>query len=347
MAPLSRRIIDELTPASKAELKQSFLEKFSEEWDRVATKSNGLIPTFDHASDEFLSQFGETGNAIIKMREFRQRIQDAGGDYSRLKGLIDLPGASPQKSALTLWSQVSPTVYARFLTKGHFQELGEIQIRVLSPSAKRNVSSTDDKNSVAVDLFTLVADSQSALIQPLSFSALFGPLGILVVPELGASPTLASALLAAILASQVVDWDAFYQMSKLMEEMKDQAFRHLVEQGTIALNKVQDELEKPARELGVIDRKTKNTTKDKKDPTREYRKPGGEEALNKDFDKFPGEATSPEPGVEMKTLPNGNKVVKRLKPSKDDSIPTLEFQPQKTGNKIDDRGRIKIRYPKE
>jgi hypothetical protein len=100
------------------------------------------------------------------------------------------------------------------------------------------------------------------------------------------------------------------------------------------------------RETSFCRQATTDTTKDKTQPTRQYEKPGGEEALNKDFDKFPGEATSPEPGVEMKTLPNGNKVVKRLKP-KDDSIPTLEFQPQKTGNKIDDRGRIKIRYPKE
>jgi hypothetical protein len=47
----------------------------------------------------------------------------------------------------------------------------------------------------------------------------------------------------------------------------------------------------------------------------------------------------------MKTLPNGSKVIKRP-PDKNGEV-TLEIQPPKTGNKVDDRRRIKIRYPNE
>lgn len=96
----------------------------------------------------------------------------------------------------------------------------------------------------------------------------------------------------------------------------------------------------------MIDRKTKNITGNEKQPSRNYQKPGGEEALKKDFDKFPGEVSSPEPGIDVKTLPNGSKVIKRPV-NENSTYPTLEIQPGRTGNKVDDGRRIKVRYVQE
>jgi hypothetical protein len=343
MTPESHRIIDEIVPEHKEKLKRSFMERFAETWNRTADKSQGLIPSFDNATDEFLKEFGEAGQTIVKIREFRRLIKSVGNDYPRLSELIQRPGRSPDASIP--WSKISDSIYARFVTKGHFQSIGQIQIRVLSQNLGRGIDSVTEPGA-EIDLSSWVADPMSNSIQPLSFSALYGVTGVLVVPELVTNPVLMGILLGAVLASQPIDWSAFYKMSELAWEAKVPEIDRMIDQGTLALHKAHDELEKPARELGVIDRKTKNISESEKGPSRNYKKPGGEEALKKDFDKFPGDVTSPEPGIDMKILPNGSRIVKRPQ-SVDNEQPTLEIQPPKTGNKIDDGRRIKVRYSKE
>ncbi len=347
MTSESRRIVDDAIPDLKPQLKRSFFEKFAQEWNLVADKSHGLIPSFENVTDEFLEELGDVGTAIIQIRDFRRLIKTAGNDYSRLSQLIHLPGHSAETQGVsTAWSKISENIYARFITKGHFQEVGEFQVRILPATFARKVNSVNTA-SVKVDISSLVADPRSNSIQPLSFSPLYGYAGVLVAPELAANPILLGVLLGVVLASQPVDWNAFHDVGQLGKEMKNSSIRRLLDQGIITLHKAHDELEKPARDLGVIDRKTKKTNKNEKSLTREYEKSGGKKALEKDFDQFPGDATPSEPGVEVKILPNGSKVVKRPIVSENNKAPTLEIQPQKLGNKNDDGRRIKIRYPTE
>lgn len=68
------------------------------------------------------------------------------------------------------------------------------------------------------------------------------------------------------------------------------------------------------------------------------------EQLGRDFDKIPGEVSRREPNVELKVLPNGDRVVKRPIGNTEDKAPTLEIQPADTGNKAEGRRRIKVRY---
>lgn len=213
-----------------------------------------------------------------------------------------------------------------------------MQIRVLP-------SDSNKEARFSVDLLGWVGDSRSLSIQPLSFSPLYGFGGVLVVSEIAANPILAAALLAALLADRIIDWSAFDDLSRKLENLNNSAVREFINRGTRILQKAYDDLEKPARELGIIDRKTKDTSTREKGSTREYTKPGGQEALDTDFDKFDGEVTPLDGGVDMKTLPNGNKVVKRSE-TETNKTPTLEIQPRDTGNKPGGGLRVKIRYPK-
>jgi hypothetical protein len=87
-----------------------------------------------------------------------------------------------------------------------------------------------------------------------------------------------------------------------------------------------------------------DTSSDKDNDTREYTKSGGDAALKKDFNKFPGDAVQSGDGkVQIKTLPDGIKIVIRPT-STSTTTPTLEIQPPKVGD-IDSQLRVKIRYP--
>ncbi len=75
---------------------------------------------------------------------------------------------------------------------------------------------------------------------------------------------------------------------------------------------------------------------------REYKKAGGTEQLNKDFDKMPGEKFKTKDGTETKIPPDGTTIVKG---TKNKHGPTLEIQPSKNDPRYADPGiRIKVRY---
>ena len=107
-------------------------------------------------------------------------------------------------------------------------------------------------------------------------------------------------------------------------------------------------MEKPLKETGIISGKTRNTSTDKNVKVREYRKEGGEEQLQKDFDKLPGESIkSSTYGVEYKEYSDGTRIVKTPKKYSGDKgghAATLEVQP-KNHLEIDSKIRIKVRYP--
>lgn len=94
-------------------------------------------------------------------------------------------------------------------------------------------------------------------IQPLSFSPVYGFGGVLVIPALADTPVLASAVLGAVLAAEVIDWSAFQKLSQMLHDMKDREVQKKIAEGIQALNKIHDKLEKPLREKGIIDKKTK------------------------------------------------------------------------------------------
>ena len=339
----SKKIVDAVIPNDKIELQDSFFHRFTNEWDRLAVRSQGILPSFNDASDEFLMELGDVGKNLIEMRAFRDRILENGNDYEELSRFIDVK-KTPISSTKTAWSKVSDQVYARFVTKYGFQEVGEIQVRILpfSLNLKRSPNSISNEK-VLVDLSSWVADPQNSFIQPLTFSVLMGSDGVLLVSELLETPLIAAAVLGSILAADFIDWDAFLKLRNYLSGTEDRGVNQLIAEGIITLNKRHDELEKPARDVGVIDERTEKIPGTKEDITRQYIKPGGEKALQDDFDRFPVEATKASDGTEVKILPDGRTVVKRPVSEKN-PIATLEIQPPQGVGSRASRLRIKVRY---
>jgi len=346
MTPISQKIIDEIIPKTKSQLKESFLEILEKRWNQVSNSSNGLLPNFYEASENLFDAFGEVGQKINEIQKFKKRLHEVGHDYSRLSELINIPtNFNKNEISNTSWSQISKNVYARFITDGHFQDIGFVQIRILpsggTEGQKREVNSIND-NKVAVDIGALIANPNSDPVQPLTFSPMYGFAGILVLPALVENPISATMILAAILTATTIDWDSFFNLYNLLKDLNDQQIKDQFKRGFSALQKEHDELEKPLKEAGIINGKTKETSTRPKNKVREYEKVGGDKELQQDFDKFPGNISIASNGIEYKTLPSGKKIVKR--PKKAEKPPTLEVQPSDNDITLDPKIRIKVRY---
>jgi hypothetical protein len=86
-------------------------------------------------------------------------------------------------------------------------------------------------------------------------------------------------------------------------------------------------LEKPLKETEVITGKDQKSSIKEIKKVREYRKPGGEEQPQRDYEKIKGDPSKSNDGMDVKTLPDGSKIVKR--PRDEKTPPTLEVQPPK------------------
>jgi len=307
----SQRIIDEVIPDFKPQLKESSLKNLEQNWNNISDKSRGLLPLFDDGINETLNELGDTGKKIRELKEFKSRMDEVGHDYLRLSELIRVsPQKKKNKKSNTSWSKISENSYIRFVTDGHFQEIGFVQIRILTEEQVRKISSTSTQKT-PVDLASLVANPNSNTIQPLSFTPLYGFAGIIVTPTLSQYPLAGAAFLAALLASQTINWDTFFELKDIFEDSKNGQIKNELGKGFEALRKEHDELEKPLKEAGIISGKDKNTSIDEKNKIREYRKPGGIEQLNKDFDKIASTSSKAKDGTETKTLPDGTTIVNR------------------------------------
>ncbi|MDD4973846.1 MAG: hypothetical protein PHY93_05815, partial [Bacteriovorax sp.] len=341
MTKISQNIIDEVIPQFKSQLKESFLSILEKKWDRASSASHGLLPTFANSSDTLLSELGIVGQRINEIRKFKDRLHDVGNDYSRLSELISITSNFNKKEiSETSWSQISSNVYARFVTDGHFQDIGFVQIRILPEklrAGQKRVINSASSNGIVFDLLSLLANPNSDSVQPLSFSPLYGFAGVMVLPVLADSPLAATMILAAVLAVKNIDWDSFFKLYDLLKESGYPQVQKELDKGIHALQEAHDELEKPLREAGIISGKTKDTSKKAKNEVREYTKSGGDDELQKDFNKLQGIPSKASDGTELKELPDGSTAVKRPKEKKSPS--TLELQ-----SPNDKKLKIKVRY---
>jgi hypothetical protein len=347
LGKLGQEMVDSVIPYHKSDLKESILTQIERKWNQTSSQSGGILPSFNESAENLEESLGELGKRIREMREYRELLREVGYDYARLSELIDTTTRS-QVTGNTTWSKVSSNVYARFLTKGSFGDIGYVQVRVLSTNSGREINSVNDKQEV-LDIVSLIANPNFHDIQPLSFSPLYGVAGtVTLTPALSRHPLAGALLLAAVLSAKYIDWDAFFDLQDLLQNTNDRDVKEEIEKGMQTLSKEHDKLEKPLKEAGIIIGKTKNTSKNKNGNVREYTKDGGEEQLQKDFDKLPGKPIkSKTDGVEYKEYSEGTSIVKTPKKSReegDDRGATLEVQPMGHPN-IDSKVRIKVRYP--
>ena len=340
-----QEMVDSVLPHYKSELKESVLTQIERKWNQASDLSAGMLPSFNESAENLEDELGELGKRIREMREFRERLREFGYDYVQLSELIETAARSEVRGG-TAWSEISHNVYGRFITEGSFGEIGYLQVRVLSTNSGREINSADDKQEV-LDLVSLLANPNSNDIQPLSFSPLYGIAGtVTLAPALSRHPLAGALLLAAVLSAKYIDWDAFFDLQDLLQDTNDRDVKKEIDRGMQALSKEHDKLEKPLKEAGIISGKSKNTSDKKNGEVREYTKDGGEEQLQKDFDKLPGKSIkSKTDGVEYKAYPDGTRIVKA--PKKTGEKPrdaTLEVQPISHSG-IDSDIRIKVRYP--
>jgi hypothetical protein len=322
----SQQIIDQIIPEHRNEFKKSFLSSMEQELDRLSDLSSGAIPRL-------------SGLPYLQgMRNFRNKLREVGNDYEELKDIVDTT-LTMQKQTDTSWSKISENIYARFVTEGRFGDIGFIQVRVL-PEAGRIVNS-ESQEKYSLDLASLVANPNDSVIQPLSFTPLFRIGGAVTTPHLVENSRATALLVTLSLAFYPMSWDDFFKLEKFLQDIDDKNVKKEIEKGRATLRKEHDELENPLKEAGIISGKDKKHSKEKKE-TREYRKRGGTEQLNKDFDKIPGERATAQDGTEVKHLPDGTTVIKS--PGSNHG-PTLEVQPPKYSSKYPDpRIRVKVRY---
>lgn len=327
MTDESRKIIDEIVPEHRNELKESFLSSIEKKLDHLSELSDETVPTLNDIP------------YLEEMRSFRGKLRKVGNDYEKLKSLIDT-SPSKKKRTETPWSKISENIYARFVTEGSFGDIGFIQVRVI-PETGRTINSESQKK-YSFDVVSLVANPSDSKVQPLSFTPLFGMAGVVTTTKIATNPRAAVLLIALTLAAYPMNWDDFLKLKELLEDAHDKDVQKEIKKGKETLRKEHDELEKPLKEAGIISGKDKKTSKKEKNKVREYKKSGGREQLEEDFNKMPGESSKAQDGTETKNLPDGTAIVKS--PSSNNG-PTLEIQPPKNNPKYPDPGiRVKVRY---
>lgn len=340
----SKEIINSVIPEFKDQLSESILSKVQNKWDDLAFSSQGVVPSFDQASDEVLKSLGKTGVKILEMVNFRNKLKYIGDDTSRLKTLIStIDEWKNDKNEINSWSKYSDQILVRFKTSGHYQEIGQLQVRILSNKNKRSINSISEDYEI-LDISNLIADPMNLSIQPLTFSLILGAGGVILVPlEIISAPELIAAMLATVLADKIINWDSFFLLKDKLNKKSDDKIKELIKNGNLVLQKAHDQLEKPLRDYGILDKKSKNSSVAEKKKVREYTKSGGNEELIKDFEKIQGEELkSKDNKVRTKVLPKGIKVVMRPK-SISSEIPTIEVQPTEESSLSYDL-RVKVRY---
>ncbi len=342
MTTISKNVIDLILPKYKEELKESYLKIAEQKWNALADSAQGIIPDFNKASNQLIDNLGEVEMKINEYRKFKTELGEIGHNYKELSRMIETSNKSLQKKrGETPWSLISPNVYARFVTDGHFNQIGFLQIKVIQETPQRKINSINDER-VTVDIGALIANPNNKDIQPLAFSMFLNSQGVWVIPVLIEAPVAAGLVLAAIITAEKINWDSFFDLYDHLKKSKSKQIQNDIEKGFQVLQEAHDELEKPVKEAEVISGKTKDTSISEKSKTREYQKSGGDKELKNDFDKLPGQPVKSSEGIEYKIISSDSKAV--MRPTKNGSIPTLEIQPLEDSTKFHHKLRIKIRY---
>jgi hypothetical protein len=342
MTKTSQNIIDIVLLKYKEDLKESYLKTIEKKWNTLSSSIQGVMPDFNEASSQVIDNLGEVGIKINEYKKFKNQLSEIGHNYKELSKVIQTSRELLQtRKGETPWSLISPNVYARFVTDGHFNQIGFLQIKVTQDLQGRKVNSNNDER-VLVDIGSLIANPNDKDVQPLAFSVFLNAQGVWVMPALVESPVAAGLVLAAIIGTKKINWDYFFDLYDYLKESKSKEIQNEIINGLQALQEAHDELEKELKEIKIISGKTKNSTKKEKNPTREYEKAGGDKELEEDFDKLPGIRIKPPDGIEYKVISNDSKAIKRLRDG--DKSPTLEIQPLKDSTKYFHKLRVKVRY---
>src|SRR5204862_1911584 len=133
----------------------------------------------------------------------REKLRLYGRNYREFSRVIHSKSQSTIQYKDTPWSRIAPSVYARFVTKGSYNEIGFVQVRFLDEKRVRQISS-DEKSFFSLNVYSLIANPNDLSVQPLTFSPFLSTTGVLVIPSLLENPVAVAFLLATIINTQKI-----------------------------------------------------------------------------------------------------------------------------------------------
>ncbi|MBY0370428.1 hypothetical protein K2X33_07060 [bacterium] len=149
MSPAVQKTIKALIPEHVAGLGQSVFEQLRARWDEMAKLSGGEVPSFTQASDAFLRSLGDFGEELIATRNAYDLVVRQAATYETFAQRLNTEASkNPGTPSNTPWSQVSDRIYVRFMTRGHYGDIGLLQVRVL-PATETTARATKLKGTLA------------------------------------------------------------------------------------------------------------------------------------------------------------------------------------------------------
>ena len=123
-APQFKSVVDTLIPDYKAQLGSSTLDDIQGKWSSLSSAIGG--PSLD----SILGQLGGAGRLIVELRDERSTILSQASDFDSLRRSFAPVQAADVSTLDSPWAVISPTLWMRLVTRGHYGDVGTVQIRV-------------------------------------------------------------------------------------------------------------------------------------------------------------------------------------------------------------------------
>ena len=161
----AKSVVDSLIPEYKSLLGSNTLDDIQGKWSSLSSAVGG--PSLD----SILGQLGGAGQLVVELRDMRSQIIGQAGDFNALSRTFAPIQAADVSTLDSPWSVLGPTVWMRLVTRGHYGDIGTLQIRntTMGPATIPLISSIG-YGRCTPQLTTV--GSAYACTQPLSFEVL-------------------------------------------------------------------------------------------------------------------------------------------------------------------------------
>ena len=160
-----KSVVDTLIPDYKGLLGTSTLDDIQGKWSSLSSALGG--PSLD----SILGQLGPAGQLVVELRDERSQIINQANDFNALSRTFAPIQAADPSTLDSPWSVISPTLWMRLVTRGHYGDIGTVQIRNAGPEpATVPLISSIGYGRCTPQLTT--QGSAYACTQPLSFEVL-------------------------------------------------------------------------------------------------------------------------------------------------------------------------------
>jgi len=160
-----RGVVDTLIPDYKGLFGTSTLDDIQGKWSSLSSAVGG--PSLD----SILGQLGGAGQLVVELRDMRSQIIGQANDFTSLSRTFAPIQAADVSTLDSPWSVITPTLWMRLVTRGHYGDIGTVQIR----NAGAGPATVPLISSIGYGRCTPQLTPQGsayACTQPLSFEAL-------------------------------------------------------------------------------------------------------------------------------------------------------------------------------